>query len=349
MLNGKKLGFTLGALVEEQQLSFHEDGIQLSGNYLLDKEIGVLNPATMGISKVEKQFSFAILADPQGGNPATPKAHPTRMKIHNAFIWDSVNRVNELTPPPAFSLILGDVVDNQGEVAHFAAMHEYLKGIRSPVLYAIGNHETRYQAQFKPGYRMDDFNAYFSAQKTMNGMEWLLYSFDLGDWHFIVWPDPLRKDFFETHPHYFDWLEQDLEKNRKKPTLFFQHVPSHPIGIDPLINYAESVAVKRLVLDILSKHGNVKYVFSGHVHIPIRASLKTATQYKGMRMLNLPAAGYRPRAFGEEEIHGGPSQGILVVTINGTDCNVHFKSVTEEVYAYPENLPVFDEKNSRYG
>ncbi|WP_162415894.1 metallophosphoesterase family protein [Cyclobacterium roseum] len=343
VLNGKPLEFTLGNLVERRQLSYQEDGIQLSCNYLLDKEMGVLDPAKLGIAKGQKQFSFVILADPQGGNPDTPKAHPTRMKIHNAFIWDSVNRVNELTPQPAFSLVLGDIVDNQGEVSHFEAMHEYLKGIRSPVLYAIGNHETRYQASFTPGYRMEEFDAYFSAQKAMNGMEWLLYSFDLGDWHFIVWPDPLRSNFFETHPHYFDWLERDLEQNKDRPTLFFQHVPSHPIGIDPLINYAESVAVKRLVLDILAKHGNVRYVLSGHVHIPIRASLKTATQYKGMRMINLPAAGYRPRAFGEEEVHGGPSQGVLVVEVNGTTCNVYFKTVMEEVYSYPESLPEFSE------
>lgn len=126
----------------------------------------------------------------------------------------------------------------------------------------------------------------------MNGLEWLLYSFDLGAWHFVVWPDPLRTDFFETHPHYFDWLEEDLEKNKNKPTLFFQHVPSHPVGFDPLINYAESVAVKRLLFDILAKHGNVKFIFSGHVHIPIKA---------------------------------------------------YFKTVTEEVYPYPEQLPVFNE------
>ncbi|WP_375582871.1 metallophosphoesterase family protein [Cyclobacterium xiamenense] len=266
------------------------------------------------------------------------------MKIHNAFFSDSINRVNALSPKPAFTLVLGDVVDNQGEVAHFEAMHAYLKQIETPVLYAIGNHETRYRATFTPGYRMEEFDNFFRAQKAMNGMEWLLYSFDLGDWHFIVWPDPLRSNFFETHPHYFDWLEQDLERNKEKPTLFFQHVPAQPIGIDPLINYAESVAVKRMVLDTLARHGNVRYIFSGHVHIPIRASLKTARQYKGMRLINLPAAGYRARGFGEEEVNGGPSQGILVVEINGKDCRVFFKTVTEEVYPYPENLPSFDER-----
>jgi 3',5'-cyclic AMP phosphodiesterase CpdA len=101
-------------------------------------------------------------------------------------------------------------------------------------------------------------------------------------------------------------------------------VPSHPIGINPLINYAESVDVKRTVLNILSKHGNVKYIFSGHVHIPIKASFKTAVNIHGMKLINLPPAGYRPRAFGEQDYHGGPCQGLLVLDFNGQECKATF-------------------------
>ncbi len=343
-LNGKEEGFSLSELLKEHELTFVQDGVQVTVNYLLDWEIANVTPADLGLKVPQGKFSIAVLADTQGGDPATPNSHPTRMKIHNAFCEDSINRVNELDPQPVFTLVLGDVVDNQGEKEHFEAMHHYLQRIKSPLLYAVGNHETVYASKFSPGYYMEEFNNYFAAQKKVNGIELLLYSFDLGDWHFVVWPDPLRDNFFETHPHYFDWLEQDLEANREKPVMFFQHVPAHPIGIDPLINYAESVQVKRLLLDILSKHGNVKYIFSGHVHIPIKASFKTAVEYKGMKMINLPAAGYRPRAFGEEEWHGGPSQGLLVAEFEGKNADVFFKTVTEEIYRYPNKLPKFDEQ-----
>ncbi|AKP52855.1 metallophosphoesterase family protein [Cyclobacterium amurskyense] len=340
-LNGKDFHLSLGELVDKKELSIKVDKLQVSSNYLLDLEIGQLDPAILGISPEGKNFDIAILADPQGGDPKVPKAHPTRVKIHNAFAEDTIKRVNELPNKPVLTLVLGDLVDNQGEMAHFAAMRAYLKALESPILLAIGNHETRYQSTFTPGYKMDEFNHYFSAQKAMNGMEWLLYSFDLGDWHFIVWPDPLRENFFETHPHYFEWLATDLEKNKDKPTVFFQHVPSHPIGIDPLINYAESIAVKRMLLNLLTKRGNVRFVFSGHVHIPIIASQKTAVTYKGIKMINIPAAGYRPRAFGEEEIHGGPSQGLLVFSARGKVGKAFFKTVTEEIYTYPEEIPEF--------
>lgn len=343
-LDGKEKTFSLKELISQAQVEFGVNEVQVTANYLLDHEIAFISPDQLGIKEPSGPFSIAVLADTQGGDPVTSKNLATRIKIHNAFNEDSVQITNGLDPQPAFTLVLGDVVDNQGEKAHFEAMHQYLKEIKSPVLYAVGNHETRYNAQFTPGYNMEEFNNYIAAQKAVNGTDLLLYSFNLGKWHFVIWPDPLRDHFWETHPHYFDWLERDLEKHKDVPVMFMQHVPAHPIGIDPLINYAESIYVKRHLLNIISRHGNVKYVFSGHVHIPIRASMKTAVHYKGMNMINLPAAGYRPRAFGEEELFGGPSQGVMVAKIKDTKAEIYFKTVTEEVFRYPDRLPDFNEQ-----
>jgi hypothetical protein len=61
-------------------------------------------------------------------------------------------------------------------------------------------------------------------------------------------------------------------------------------------------------------------------------------------MINLPAAGYRPRAFGEEEWYGGPSQGVMVANIRDSKAEIYFKTVTEEIFSYPEKLAVFKEK-----
>jgi len=264
------------------------------------------------------------------------------MKIHNAFVEESIKSANALDPKPVFTLILGDFTDHQGEAGHFRQMTSFFENLETPLLLEIGNHESRYQSVFSPGYNMSEFGNYFAAQKAINGLEKLVYSFDLGMWHFIIWPDPLRNNFWETHPHYFDWLERDLEKNKNKPTFFFQHVPMHPIGINPLVSYVNAVHINRLMFDILSKHENVKYVFSGHVHIPVKSSLKTAITYKGINMINLSPAGYRPRAFGEEDLYGGPCQGICIVDVNQENANVSFKTVTQEVFSYPAAFNNYD-------
>ncbi len=116
----------------------------------------------------------------------------------------------------------------------------------------------------------------------------------------------------------------------------------HPIGINPLVNYCETAWVKRLLFDILTKHANVKTIFSGHVHIPVKASLKTAVSVRGINCINLPAAAYRPRAFGEEDFYGGPTQGVCIVDVKGDKISATYKTVTLEEFPYPEKLPEFD-------
>ena len=335
-----KMSFQLADIIEQDELILQVDDIECRVHFLLDKEIGFIDAQAFGSEDQKSSFRIAVHADPQGGDPKEAGNHPTRMKIHNAWIEETIEQANKCKP--AFNIMLGDIVDSQGQERNFLQMAEFFKKLEAPILYAVGNHETEYKSVFGPGYNMSAFQNYFQAQKSINGLELMLYSFNMGDWHFIVWPDPLRTGFWESHPHYFDWLERDLLVHKDRPTIFLQHVPSHPIGIDPLIHYAESVAVKRTLLDILSIHGNVKYVFSGHVHIPIRASFKTAVSYRGMKMINLPAAGYRPRAFGEEEWHGGPTQGLLIIEIEGQECHPVFRTVTGETYPYPDQLPGFE-------
>lgn len=343
-LGKKARSASLKEIIDAKDLVLKYGDHQVTLSYLLEHEIGEIDPISLGIGETGENFVFTAMADPQGGNPFAHDYVQTRMRIHNAYIDESVRIVNELDPRPAFNIVIGDIVDGQGHHADFRAMNDMLEKVNSPTLYELGNHETKYRSVFSPGYNMKAFDNYFAAQKEFNGMEKLLYSFNLGKWHFVVWPDPLRNRFWETHPHYFKWLEKDLEKHKNQPVMFFQHVPVHPIGILPLINYAESVDVKRILLDILSKHGNVKYILSGHVHIPMRASVKTAAEIQGIKMINLPAAGYRPRAFGEEDFNGGPSQGVAIVKITGDEAVVSFKTVTGEEFTYPEPKPFDKEK-----
>lgn len=338
---GERWQFSLAEVLEKGELEFGSNAL-LTVNLLGYSEVGKIDLSDLNVSNTQN-FRFTIMADPQGGNPKTQKNEaPTRMKIHNAFVEDTVALINALRPKPVFTLILGDFVDSKGQEGNFLHMEELIKPLKMPVLLEVGNHETPYNADFTPAYNMTDLNNFFSSQKRVNGTEKMAYSFDLGSWHFVVWPDPLRPNFWSAHPHYFDWLENDLEAHKERPVVFLHHVPLHPIGIDPLTSYVESVSVKRLLMDILTRHGNVKYALSGHVHIPLRASLKTAVNYKGVNMINLPAAGFRPRAFGEADFFGGPEQGACIVDITADELSVHFQHVTGEWFTYPSTLPKFD-------
>ena len=327
---------TLDDLVNEPEKTFDDQAFSTVINFLQYHETGYIGKEKLPFRDAGDRFRFIIMADPQGGDPddATNDS-TTRLKIHNAFVEDSIKRANELSVQPLFTFILGDFTDSRGQESNFRSMMKFYEKLNSPILLSIGNHETDYRSVFEPGYNMDAFNNYFAAQKEINGLEKLVYSFDAGEWHFVAWPDPLRANFWETHPHYFDWLEKDMEANKEKPTIILQHVPVHPIGINPLVSYLNPVHINRLLFDIYSRHGNVRYVFSGHVHIPIISSEKTAITYKGINFINLPATGYRPRAFGEEDLYGGPSQGFCIADLDGKEISLSYKTVTDRIYHYP--------------
>jgi len=340
--NNQEITFTLAEILKTGFLQFEQGKIRIDVNFLLDQEIGEMELSQLGIQSDPQNFCFHVLADPQGGDPDCPTNHRTRMKIHNAFIEDSIMLANSLPERPLFTLILGDIVDSQGEKENFTVMHQLLSQLNSPVLFELGNHESRYSATFELGYNQAALQNYFDAQKKMNGTDKLLYSFNVGKWHFVIWPDPLRAFFWENHPHYFEWLERDLEKYKNRPTFVFQHVPCHPVGISPFQGYLEQVSVRKKFVDIITRHGNVKYVLSGHIHIPVKSSLKTACNIRGTNFITLPAAGYRPRGFGEEDYFGGPTQGIAIVKIHASQAEITFKTVMEEELTYPDKLPELD-------
>jgi len=303
--------------------------------------LGKIAPEDVGIRDVGEDFDFVIFADPQGGDPNDQtNDSPERVAIHNPYIEKNVEAVNRLRPEPAFLLIAGDIVDSKGQKSNYDVMLRFLKRLKTPVLFELGNHETRYGAKITPA-DMSELENFFDAQKQINGLDKLLYSFDLGKWHFVVWPDPLRRGFWEAHGHFFDWLDDDLRRHRNRPTILVQHISPLPIGIDPMIVYAEKVPVKRRLLDIVTRYGNVRYVLSGHTHIPLKASLKIARTYKGTKFINLPPAGYRARGFGEPDFGAGPSQGFALIRIRGEEATVAFHTVTGEARTYPAEFPQF--------
>ncbi|MEO0331973.1 MAG: metallophosphoesterase, partial [Bacteroidota bacterium] len=185
----KKTTISLTELFAQQGLEYATDTLDVSVGLLGSQEIGTVDRSFFNVSSDNDKFQFAVMADPQGGDARDmTNGSITRMKIHNAFIENSVSLVS-LLKNPAFCLVLGDIVDSQGQETNFEQMLTYFKEADVPWLYSVGNHETKYRLTFGADYDFSGFTNYLAAQKKINGMYKLLYSFDLGQWHFIVWPD----------------------------------------------------------------------------------------------------------------------------------------------------------------
>ena len=153
-----------------------------------------------------------------------------------------------------------------------------------------GNHDVRdfdVDAIFRP------------VQKAFNGTSNDTFSFDCGQWHFVVMPTRELLTSPEKEEAFLKWLDQDLQANRTRPTMTFMHYHLLPVGTSQLEFYTYSITYKNRLLDALTRYGNVKYVFSGHVHSGIKNSVKTAWEYGGVNFIVAPSP-VRPRPFGEE-------------------------------------------------
>ncbi len=331
-LNGAATAFSIGSLLSQGEARLESEGAYVTANLLHHGEVGRLEPAEVGIGPVGDEFTIAVLCDTHTDTPDSE---------FNCYLRRALRAAEAVEPRPAFLIINGDSTGGQGEPFRFESLKADLEGCDIPVLLELGNHESRYKSEFKPGYRMDALANFFTGQRAINGVKKLLYSFDLGRWHFVVWPDPLRHHFFQTHPHYFDWLERDLARNKDRPTVLFTHIHPWPLGINPMTNYVNDSQQRRRFLEVVTRHGNVRYVLSGHTHIPFRASFKTARSYSGTNFVNLPATWSPGRSFGEADFDGEPGMGVAVIRISGEQARLMGHKLTGETYEYPAELPEF--------
>jgi hypothetical protein len=324
--------FTVGDLLDQPEVRLEPSGGYVSANLLRHDEIGPLRLRDVGVEPQGEDFDLVVFCDTHVAGEDSD---------FDRYLRANIERVNALRPRPALLLINGDSTTGQGEEERFRALEALLARCGLPVLLGLGNHECRYKSTFGPGYNMEALSNFFEGQRRINGTEKILYSFDLGRWHFVVFPDPLRQHFWETHPHYFEWLARDLRDNSDRPTIIFKHIHPLPIGINPMTNYVNSVQVRRMFLDLVTRHGNVKYVLTGHTHIPLRASLKTARSYRGVNFINLPPTFSPGRAFGEPDPDGHGPAGCAVLSFRGRDVRIRYHALLGGTLQYPRAYSEF--------
>ena len=213
-------------------------------------------------------------------------------------------------------------------------MLQIIKDLHPLPIAVTGNHDVRdfdVDAIFRP------------VQKAFNGTTNDTFSFDCGQWHFVVMPTRELLTNPEKEEAFLKWLDQDLRSNRGRPTMGFMHYHLLPVGTSQLEFYTYSISYKNRLLDALTRYGNVKYVFSGHVHSGIKNSVKTAWEYGGVNFIVAPSP-VRPRPFGEEypeyTLDGGY---YLKVEVQGKSVRLlgHQIGRTAE-HRYPASASKFD-------
>ncbi len=292
----------------------------------------VVEPKFPEFSALGEDFRFAIIADPQLGHPGDPNPVPVNAR---RTLREAVEELNAMASPPAFVVFLGDLVNvfDEASVAHF---EECIGPLRSKPVLVHGNHDTH------PPY--DGFR---ELMDRVCGFRDVFYSFNAGRWHFLVLPCNLggrQPEEAELESAMLAWLEWDLEANRGRPVIVFEHFHALPQGLTQLEWYNFPLALRLKLRDMITRHGNVRYYFNGHVHNGLKASVKTSWRYRGVTFITVPAI-IQSRNFGEEfePFQRGLDEGgyYLLADIRGEEA-VLTGCLTGEVktFTYP---PVFRE------
>lgn len=287
------------------------------------------------LNDVGDKFSFAIFSDPQVG----PMESDSRVYMNSRRTQiQAVREVNEMNPMPVFSMFLGDLVNVPNKTS-FDNFVDCTKATKMQQIWNHGNHDTR------PPY--DLFKKY---QKEQCGHEEVFYSWDVGKWHMISLPcnfDWQRPQDVAVEKAMLKWLETDIDTNKDKPTMVFSHLHLVPLGLSQLEWYTHRLELRQKFMELLTRHGNVKWYFNGHVHNGIQTSLKMSKAYKGINFITCPTI-IESRPFGEEFVeyhHGGATGGYyMMVEVNGEDVQLKGRLVNvSKEYKFPGTFPVLKE------
>lgn len=280
--------------------------------------------------EVRDDFAFLINADAHANRQKPGLRNP---RPHNVILREFVAAANALRPPPAFVIFNGDIFEREAVPESTNALIQTVKELNALPIAVTGNHDVR---------DFDVDHIFRPVQQAFNGTTNHTFSFNCGRWHFIILPTKELLVTPEDETALLDWLARDLEAHRTWPTMVFSHYHLLPVGTSQLEYYSQSLAFKNRLLDVLSRPGNVKYVFSGHVHAGIQNSIKTAWTWQGMHFIINPS-GVRPRPFGEEypefSLEGG---WFTRVKIRGATAHLFgCQSGRDVERAYPERFREF--------
>lgn len=307
----------------------------------------------------EKKFGFAVWGDPQvawfePGRPGFDSSYYRSIQdTVNPRFRQSVELTNRLNP--AFTITLGDNVHGNGEWEHYQVFLDLVKPLRSPLFMIMGNHDHVPRIDHLPGSprRGIEFGNFLLAQERTGGIPKAVYSFDAGEWHFVLFSQPGGSgsgvsEAIRRHPEFLDWMAKDLKENRHRPTMFFTHHPLLPLGRNQQDLYGPSASIRREFMDLLLRYGNVKYVFYGHAHNTVASIPLTSWRYRGTAFILLPNTAFFTRDYFYQE-RTKSSWGVGWVEVEGQECrSIEFRTLAGETI--PIRPQTFEEYNdSIYG
>ncbi len=201
---------------------------------------------------MERETTFIHLTDLHIGQPGH---HDPHLFSDTTATLDSIlGMIATIEPKPSFVVASGDLT-NRGDADSFKLLKSVMAGLDLPVVYALGNHDTR--EGFYQGFldRAEDLGAPYFHDQVIDGV------------HVIALDSSIPGQIGGAiEPEQFAWLEGALEAHPELPKLIVSH---HPPAIGDEGEFAPWRSIRgedTARLAALLKGRNVVGILSGHIH-----------------------------------------------------------------------------------
>ena len=178
-----------------------------------------------------------------------------------------------LNPNPDFYIMSGDLIQDNPKY-----YHEYIElcnKLKKPYYLMMGNHDIR-----------NSLKHHISNKKLINESGFVNFIIDY-DFLKIICLDTVIEDSIEGNITLdtFDWLESELEKDIKKPTIIFMHHP--PISIGSILFDDIKCKNGNDFLSLIKKYPKILKIVFGHVHCIYNIELE------GLSLLSCPSSSFQ--------------------------------------------------------
>jgi Icc protein len=182
---------------------------------------------------------------------SAPEANDTTLMSDTTATLDTIiAAIQAIEPRPEFVVVSGDLT-NRGDVASYRLLKEMMAGVDVPVVYALGNHDTR------PGFyegmlgRSDSSEAPYCHDQLIAGV------------HLIVLDSSVRGRIGGAlSPDQFTFLEGALARHADTPKIVVVH---HAPALDEG-NWETLTSADTERLAAMLKGRNVAGILTGHIH-----------------------------------------------------------------------------------
>ena len=200
---------------------------------------------------MSRDITFVHLTDLHIGDPATDDH---LFSDTATTLREILAQVATITPKPSFIVASGDL-SNRGDAESYVRLREIMETIDLPVIYAIGNHDTREGFYEGMGIDTDAPDAPFYHDRIVEGVH-------------VITLDSSTPNYIggTIEEEQFAWLADTLDTHPELPKLIVTHHPP-ALGDGPdlahwrHIDYGHSTRLAEML-----KGHNVLGILCGHIH-----------------------------------------------------------------------------------